>query len=127
MNEPITIMLPSLIHRIGRENVTQAQTLAKSYGCQLKRVRRSRNWQICGGAIDIQSFIKQLVNFEGFRYLTQKIETALLQHSDKLESIDAKLIRLIDNNPSITLAELMELTQCTITEARLARFQTDSW
>lgn len=127
MNEPITIMLPSLIHRIGRENVTQAQTLAKSYGCQLKRVRRSRNWQICGGAIDIQSFTKQLVNFEGFRYLIQKIDTALLQHSDKLESIDAKLIRLIDNNPSITLAELMELTQCTITEARLARFQTDSW
>ncbi|WP_414819983.1 ribosome recycling factor family protein [Shewanella colwelliana] len=82
---------------------------------------------MCGGAIDIQSFTKQLVNFERFSYLVQKVETALLQHTDKLESTDAKLIRLIHANPSITLAELMEHTQCTISEARLARFQTNSW
>lgn len=62
-----------------------------------------------------------------FRYLIQKLESALLQYADKLEPLDAKLIRLITDNPAITLGELMQLTQCTVTEARLARFQADSW
>lgn len=55
MNEDITISLPSLIHRIGRDAVKQAQGIAKQYDCELKRVRRSRNWCIVGGAIQIQS------------------------------------------------------------------------
>lgn len=91
-----------------------------------------------GGAIKIQScsahlqaeslLAKQLKAKNGqFGYLIKKLETALLQHADKLEPLDAKLIRLITDNPAITLGELMQLTQCTITEARLARFQADSW
>ena len=71
---------------------------------------------------------EQLLMADGaFRYLIQKLESALLQHADKLEPLDAKLIRLITDNPAITLGELMQLTQCTVTEARLARFQADSW
>ncbi|MCL1090056.1 ribosome recycling factor family protein [Shewanella profunda] len=136
MNEDITISLPSLIHRIGRDAVKQAQGIARQYDCELKRVRRSRNWCIVGGAIQIQSCtahlqaeqLQQLKAEDGqFRYLIQKLDTALLQHVDKLEPLDAKLVRLITNNPAITLGELMQLTQCTITEARLARFQADSW
>ncbi|MGI2022858.1 ribosome recycling factor family protein [Shewanella glacialipiscicola] len=135
MTDNITILLPSLIHRIGRDTVKQAQAIAKQYDCELKRVRRSRNWCIVGGAINIQSCTahlqaEQLTNqtVEGaFRYLIQKLTTALLQHTDKLEPLAAKLIRLITENPAITLGELMQLTQCTITEARLARFNTDSW
>ncbi|MGI2066206.1 ribosome recycling factor family protein [Shewanella sp. MF08487] len=135
MTDNITILLPSLIHRIGRDTVKQAQAIAKQYDCELKRVRRSRNWCIVGGAINIQSYTahlqaEQLTNqtVEGaFRYLIQKLTTALLQHTDKLEPLEAKLIRLITENPAITLGELMQLTQCTITEARLARFNADSW
>lgn len=135
MTDNITILLPSLIHRIGRDTVKQAQAIAKQYDCELKRVRRSRNWCIVGGAINIQSCTahlqaEQLTNqtVEGaFRYLIQKLTTALLQHTDKLEPLEAKLIRLITENPAITLGELMQLTQCTITEARLARFNADSW
>lgn len=135
MTDNITILLPSLIHRIGRDTVKQAQAIAKQYDCELKRVRRSRNWCIVGGAINIQSCTahlqaEQLTNqtVEGaFGYLTQKLTTALLQHTDKLEPLAAKLIRLITENPAITLGELMQLTQCTITEARLARFNADSW
>lgn len=86
-----------------------------------------------GAAIKIQSCsarlqAEQLLMADGaFRYLIQKLESALLQHADKLEPLDAKLIRLITDNPAITLGELMQLTQCTVTEARLARFQADSW
>ncbi|WP_413485774.1 ribosome recycling factor family protein [Shewanella baltica] len=138
MNDDISISLPSLIHRIGREAVKQAQAIATQYDCELKRVRRSRNWCMVGGAIKIQSCsthlqneslpAKQLTAKDGqFGYLIKKLETALLQHADKLEPLDAKLIRLITDNPAITLGELMQLTQCTITEARLARFQADSW
>lgn len=135
MTDNITILLPSLIHRIGRDTVKQAQAIAKQYDCELKRVRRSRNWCIVGGAINIQSCTahlqaEQLTNqtVEGaFRYLIQKLTTALLQHTDKLEPLEAKLIRLITENPAITLGELMQLTQCTITEARLARFNADYW
>ncbi|WMB72384.1 ribosome recycling factor family protein [Shewanella oncorhynchi] len=133
MNDDISISLPSLIHRIGREAVKQAQAIAAQYDCELKRVRRSRNWCIVGAAIKIQSCTarlqaEQLVMVDGaFRYLIQKLESALLQHADKLEPLDAKLIRLITDNPVITLGELMQLTQCTVTEARLARFQADSW
>ena len=133
MNDDISISLPSLIHRIGREAVKQAQAIATQYDCELKRVRRSRNWCIVGAAIKIQSCTarlqaEQLLMADGsFRYLIQKLESALLQHADKLEPLDAKLIRLITDNPAITLGELMQLTQCTVTEARLARFQADSW
>ncbi|MGI2091236.1 ribosome recycling factor family protein [Shewanella oncorhynchi] len=133
MNDDISISLPSLIHRIGREAVKQAQAIAAQYDCELKRVRRSRNWCMVGAAIKIQSCTarlqaEQLLMADGsFRYLIQKLESALLQHADKLEPLDAKLIRLITDNPAITLGELMQLTQCTVTEARLARFQADSW
>lgn len=138
MNDDISISLPSLIHRIGREAVKQAQAIAAQYDCELKRVRRSRNWCIVGAAIKIQSCCarlqaeqlqaQQLTAKDGqFGYLIKKLESALLQHADKLEPLDAKLIRLITDNPAITLGELMQLTQCTITEARLARFQADSW
>lgn len=133
MNDDITISLPSLIHRIGREAVKQAQAIATQYDCELKRVRRSRNWCIVGAAVKIQSCTahlqaeQRLMADGAFRYLIQKLESALLQYADKLEPLDAKLIRLITDNPAITLGELMQLTQCTVTEARLARFQADSW
>ena len=138
MNDDISISLPSLIHRIGREAVKQAQAIATQYDCELKRVRRSRNWCIVGAAIKIQSCSARLqaeqlqalqltAKDDQFGYLIKKLESALLQHADKLEPLDAKLIRLITDNPAITLGELMQLTQCTITEARLARFQADSW
>lgn len=138
MNEAITISLPSLIHRIGREAVKQAQGVAKQHHCELKRVRRSRNWRLSGEATKIQSFTVHLKsaqlklaplqkNGDEFRYLIQKIETALLDHTDKLEPLEAKLARLINDNPNITLAEMIHTTDCTMVEARTARFNADAW
>ncbi|ABZ77879.1 conserved hypothetical protein [Shewanella halifaxensis HAW-EB4] len=133
MKQEITISLPSLIHRIGREAVKQAQAVAQQFTCELKRVRRSRNWGLTGDAMQIQAFSQQLkavqLNTGGseFTYLIRKIDTALLAHGDKLEPLAAKLIRLIKQEPNITLTELMHLTDCTQAEARTARFEADTW
>ncbi|PMG40960.1 ribosome recycling factor family protein [Shewanella sp. 10N.286.52.B9] len=129
MNEGITIALPSLFHRIGGSAAKQAKDMAKQYGCELKRVRRSRNWQLVGDAVNIQSFAAQLhgqANTE-FAHLIKKINIALLEHSDKLEPLAVKLVRLLTERPSTTLAELIQSTGCTEAEARVARFDADSW
>lgn len=127
----ITIALPSLIHRIGRESVKQAQDLATKCHCELKRIRRSRNWGITGEALQVQSFNQQLKTMQlsvassEFAYLIKKLDAGLLKHADKLESLEDKLARLIRHEPNITLAELTHLTDCTMAEARTARFNVD--
>ncbi|QXN25642.1 ribosome recycling factor family protein [Shewanella putrefaciens] len=128
MHDDISIPLPSLIHRIGREAVKRAQAIAVQNGCDLKRVRRSRNWSITGQAIAIQSCcveLKAQSDTAEFAFLIKKIDSGLLQHADKLEPLGAKLVRLINQNPAITLGELMQQTQCTMSEARLARFEAE--
>ncbi|MEH6464123.1 MAG: ribosome recycling factor family protein [Shewanella psychromarinicola] len=127
MTEDITIRLPSLIHRIGGEKTKQAKTIALQYDCEVKRVRRSRHWGVSGEAIKIQSFTERLKleSDVSFGYLIHKIETALLGHADKLEPLEAKLVRLINDQPNITLGELIHLTQCTMAEARIARFNIE--
>ncbi|MEZ9593111.1 ribosome recycling factor family protein [Shewanella sp. 10N.261.52.F9] len=133
MIERITIALPSLIHRIGREPVKLAQSVAKQWGCELKRVRRSRNWGLTGEALQVQSFTRQLKAMQltmskaEFAYLIKKLDAGLLNHADKLESLEDKLARFIRQEPNITLAELIHLTDCTMTEARTARFNADAW
>ncbi|ACA88191.1 ribosome recycling factor family protein [Shewanella woodyi] len=129
MKPNITISLPSLIHRIGREAVKQAQAIANQFDCDLKRVRRSRNWEVIGEAIKIQSFSTELKN-QGdgrFNFLIKKVDTGLLSHSDKLEPLEVKLARLIAANSNITLAELIHITDCTLAEARTARLNSDAW
>jgi hypothetical protein len=139
MNEDIIIALPSLIHRIGGETAKQAKAIALQYECELKRVRRSRNWSVTGDAIKVQTYAVQLkahqmvsqkLNKQGygeFHYLIKKIETALLGHAEKLETLEAKLIRLITQIPSITLSELVLLTHCNEAAARVARFEAEGW
>ena len=133
MKQEITISLPSLIHRIGREASKQAQAIAIQFGCELKRVRRSRNWALSGDAMQIQIFSQQLKAAQlssgknEFVHLIRKVDTALLNHADKLEPLAAKLIRLIKQDPNITLAELIHLTDCTQAEARTARFEAEMW
>ncbi|BDQ67625.1 ribosome recycling factor family protein [Shewanella xiamenensis] len=128
MHDDISIPLPSLIHRIGREAAKRAQAMALKHGCELKRVRRSRNWSITGQAIAIQSCCGELTaqsDAAEFAFMIKKIDSGLLQHADKLEPLSAKLVRLINQNPAITLGELMQQTQCSISEARLARFEAE--
>ncbi len=123
----LIISLPSLIHRIGGEHAKRAKLLAAEKGCELKRIRRSRNWQVSGEALDLQRFLQLLKanESETLGFVINKMEVGLSAHQDKLEPLEAKLVRLVLQNPNITLAELMAETNCTIAQARVARFEAE--
>ncbi|WP_233423284.1 ribosome recycling factor family protein, partial [Vibrio metoecus] len=79
----VTVMLPSLIHRIGSDTIKRLKPQAQSLGCELKRIRRSRNWQLVGEAISVQHFVTQIkpTEYQDAEYLIRKLEMALKQHS----------------------------------------------
>ncbi|WP_260258571.1 ribosome recycling factor family protein [Vibrio intestinalis] len=121
-----TISLPSLIHRIGREQLDVARDLATQYQCQLKRVRRSRHWQLIGEISHISDFCTQLSQLSQSRFIQDKVERHLNSLKPSL-SIEQQLAALIEANPAITLSELMSETNCTQAEARRARFDADAF
>ncbi|EHU9516877.1 ribosome recycling factor family protein [Vibrio vulnificus] len=123
----VVIALPSLIHRIGGELTKHLKSVAAEHGCELKRVRRSRHWQISGEALALQAFYDQVRRLEGdsASYLVKKMQLALASHSEKLEPLEDKLQRLVMENPAITLAELMSQTHCSLSQARSARFSAE--
>ena len=121
----ITVALPSLVHRVGREQLEIIRQWASEYGCTLKRVRRSRNWQLIGEPYEIAQLFAECRarSPETLKFVINKISPVLALHQDKLESVEDKLRRLIKENRSMTLAELCENTGCSIGEARRARFE----
>ena len=123
----LSIPLPSLIHRIGGGHAKRAKVIAAEKKCEMKRIRRSRNWLITGEALDLKAFLDHIRDEEAepMRFMISKIEVGLTKHSDKLEPLEAKLVRLVSENPNITLAELMSETNCTIAQARTARFEAE--
>lgn len=123
----LTISLPSLIHRIGGEHAKRAKMIAMEKKCELKRVRRSRNWMVTGDALDLNCFLEHIKSEEPevLRFVINKMEVGLAAHQDKLEPLEAKLIRLVIENPNVTLAELMAETNCSISQARTARFDAE--
>ncbi|ELA3114367.1 ribosome recycling factor family protein [Vibrio vulnificus] len=123
----VVIALPSLIHRIGGEMTKHLKSVAAEHGCELKRVRRSRHWQISGEALALQAFYDQVRRLEGdsASYLVKKMQLALASHSEKLEPLEDKLQRLVMENPAITLTELMSQTHCSLSQARSARFSAE--
>lgn len=70
----VVIALPSLIHRIGGEMTKHLKSVAAEHGCELKRVRRSRHWQISGEALALQAFYDQVRRLEedSASYLVKK-------------------------------------------------------
>ncbi|EHK2774925.1 TPA: ribosome recycling factor [Vibrio vulnificus] len=123
----VVIALPSLIHRIGGELTKHLKSVAADHGCELKRVRRSRHWQISGEALALQAFYDQVRRLEedSASYLVKKMQLVLASHSEKLEPLEDKLQRLAMENPAITLAELMSQTHCSLSQARSARFSAE--
>ncbi|MDA0147448.1 ribosome recycling factor family protein [Vibrio sp. LaRot3] len=121
-----TISLPSLIHRIGREQLELARTLAHQYQCQLKRVRRSRHWQLIGEASLLSDFCSHLSQQSDSRFIQDKVQLHLSSLKPSL-SIEQQLALLIEAKPAITLSELMSETNCTQAQARRARFDADSF
>ncbi|RJX75244.1 ribosome recycling factor [Vibrio sinensis] len=125
--EPITISLPSLIHRIGGDNTKIARAFAEQCNCRMQRVRRSRHWQVTGEFDDLKQLFAmlKLESYDDFRFVYTKMEAHIHQIELTHEPLNVKLRRLIENNPAITLAELMSMTHCSLIEARIARDEAE--
>ncbi|EGR2837083.1 ribosome recycling factor [Vibrio cholerae] len=128
-DQAIAITLPSLIHRIGSDTVKRLKLQAQTFDCELKRIRRSRNWQLLGEAASMQNFVIQIkqTEYQEAEYLIRRVEAGLRLPSDKIEPIEVQLQRLVQQNPSITLAELMAATHCSLMQSRAARFAEESF
>jgi len=126
-NEANTIALPSLIRRIGGETVKQAKLIAESHQCALKRVRRSRHWQLEGKSESISSLLLFLRSEhpESMRYLIDKVSAYQAIHAKPKLSMHEQLLLLVGDNPRITLSEMMSVTHCSISQARTARFEAE--
>ncbi len=120
--EKLTIHFPSLVRRIGGEKAKELKAIALEHQCELKRIRRSRNWQISGFVEQLSSFHQQIKDSQiviDYPFIELKIAEAILPFEQA--SLPARLAELITSNENITLAELMEKTGCTVAQARLAR------
>jgi len=120
--DTLTIAFPSLIRRIGGEKAKALKLIAREHKCELKRIRRSRNWQLTGEANHLDEFAQHLKRLDvvtEFPFVAQKVTEASGPYQQA--SLPARLAELIINNPAITLSEMMEKTGCTIAQARLAR------
>nr|WP_232060892.1 ribosome recycling factor family protein [Vibrio taketomensis] len=73
------ISLPSLIHRIGRDQVDSIREMAVEHGCLLKRIRRSRNWQVEGSYFSLRTLISELAKGDSlkFQYVIKKLNEAI--------------------------------------------------
>ncbi|EGU52088.1 hypothetical protein VINI7043_18701 [Vibrio nigripulchritudo ATCC 27043] len=125
--EKLLIPLPSLIHRIGGDNAKAAKSLATKHQCEMKRVRRSRNWQVTGTPDNLSALLAniQSMGSDTYQFVIKKMNEKLSAYYEVHEPVEQQLHSLILQNPNITLSELMERTNCTLAEARLARFEAD--
>jgi len=107
-----TINLPSFVRRS-----LKAQTLKvyiRQQGCQLRRIGRSRNWQLKANFSQLQAivaFIEQ-ENEASWLWLEKclKKEYQHLNHED--------LVKLASRLKTLTITALMAQTDCTLAQAR---------
>ena len=126
-NEQLIIPFPSLVQKIGSERVREIRLIAEQHSCILKRIRRSRNWQLSGERCHLSELLKVL----GGLYQTEDfVLVKLYQHLMPYEKgvQDNRLLQeMIRSDPSLTAAELMEKTGCTLVEVRLARTEYEDF
>ena len=106
----IVIRLNSFVHRVPDKALIIQQ--ANESGCQLKRIRRSRNWQLSGEEAQLKALNALLID-EAHQWIVKEIDKALPQPQICLAS-------LIENTPSVTINQLVAQTGCTMSEARQA-------
>ena len=110
----LDIQLNSFVRRINQANELKA--LVTSSGARLSRKGRSRNWRLQGEWSQFECIIHkaQLHDEPTWQWIIE----ALKKH--KPISSPQDLVAIAKSNPSITLAQLIEQTDCTLVEARKA-------
>lgn len=110
MDTKLSVPLNSFVHRV--HDKLWFSELASNLGCRLKRVRRSRHWTLCGTEHQLIQLRNELSD-DHYLWVKQAIDKTLPKP-------DVCLAELIEINPNITLNQLMTVSGCTISEARLA-------
>lgn len=106
------ITLPSLLRRV--INTNALKTLIRTHGGELKRIGRSRNWQLTVTFEQLESIITAIADSEESSW--QWLASHLAKQRKNL-SFDM-LLEVASNKPNITVSELMIRTDCSIVEAR---------
>ena len=86
--------------------------LATQHGCSLKRIRRSKNWQLIGKQSQLIE-ISDKLQHKKVLWIAEAINKALPKPAFNLALI-------IKSNPALTVNQLMAETGCTLIEARSA-------
>lgn len=106
----ISIQLNSFVRRV--DDKERVIALAVSEKCSLKRIRRSRHWQLSGTELQLTHFKAGLTDIADY-WIKLAIEKALPK---KQLSLQECLI----SQPNITINQLVAMTECTVAEARQA-------
>ncbi len=106
------ITLPSLLRRVINSN--KLKTLVRTQGGELKRIGRSRNWQLKATFEQLEIIITAIEQSDESTW--QWLAPHLAKQRKNL-SFDM-LLAIATDKPNITVSELMMRTDCTIVEAR---------
>nr|WP_279610960.1 ribosome recycling factor family protein [Vibrio gelatinilyticus] len=103
----ISIRLNSFVHRI--EDKSMVLQMAFDSGCQLKRIRRSRNWLLSGTKKQLEHFAFSA----NVGWISVAVDKALSGYKSPIQE-------LLERYPEITLTQLIQESGCTMVEARKA-------
>ena len=110
----VSVNLNSFVRRT--DNTSQLKNLLRSHGGQLKRVGRSRNWQMTVPLNGLLALIRVIESSGESSWLW--VGKLLEQRKPKLSS--DQLSQIAREHSNISVAQLVSLTDCTMGEARLA-------
>jgi len=106
----ISVPLNSFVHRVPDKSIIA--TLAMKYSCQLKRIRRSRNWLLSGQEAQLRMLTTELRE-EHHLWIAKAIEKVL-------PTPRLSLSQVLAQTPNMTLNQLVSETGCSLLEARQA-------
>lgn len=106
----ISIQLNSFVRRV--DDKERILALALKEECRLKRIRRSRHWQLSGTELQLNHFKAGLIDIADY-WIKQAVEKALPKKQLSLQEC-------LLSQPNITVNQLVAETECTVAEARQA-------
>ena len=110
----VSVNLNSFVRRT--DKTSQLKNLLRSHGGQLKRVGRSRNWQM---TVPLNGLLALIRVIESSRESSWLWVGKLLEQSKPKLSSD-QLSQIAREHSNISVAQLVSLTDCTMGEARRA-------
>lgn len=115
----IQIILRSFLRKTINSYLLKADI--RETGAKLMRKGRSRNWVLQANSVQMQQIIELIERSEQSSWLW----LVKVLSEQRRQLTENELLNIVERNPSITLNQLISLTNCTRAEARvvLDRFE----